>query len=197
MIDYIKGKLAGKTLTYAVIECSGVGYHLNISLHTYSQIEETESCKLFAHLSIKEDAHTLYGFADQQERQVFRHLIQVSGIGANTARLMLSSMSPLEIQQAILNKNVSLLQSIKGIGAKTAQRVILELQDKIGKGDDGSLLVTLSGALNNNIKEEALSALITLGFAKIAAEKVVDQVIKSHGAAITVEQLIKGALKAL
>ena len=104
MIDYIKGKLAGKTPTYAVIECAGVGYRLNISLHTYSQIEESESCKLFAHLSIKEDAHTLYGFADQQERQVFRHLIQVSGIGTNTARLMLSSMSPIEIQQAILNK---------------------------------------------------------------------------------------------
>jgi Holliday junction DNA helicase RuvA len=197
MIDYIKGKLAGKTPTYAVIECSGVGYRLNISLHTFSQIEEAESCKLFAHLSIKEDAHTLYGFAEQQERQVFRHLIQVSGIGANTARLMLSSMSPLEIQHAILNKNVSLLQSIKGIGAKTAQRVILDLQDKIGKGDDNSLMAALPGAINNNIKEEALSALITLGFAKIAAERVVDQVIKSHGAAITVEQLIKGALKAL
>jgi Holliday junction DNA helicase RuvA len=196
MIEYIEGRLSIKTPTYAVIECAGVGYRLNISLHTYSKIEASEKCKLFAHLSIKEDAHTLYGFADDQERQVFRHLILVSGIGANTARLMLSSLSPQEIQQAILNKNVSQLQSIKGIGAKTAQRVILDLQDKIGKADVGNSILTVQSSYNN-IREEALSALITLGFVKNAAEKVVDQVIKSQGTGLTVEQLIKGALKAL
>jgi Holliday junction DNA helicase RuvA len=197
MIDYISGKLSSKTPTYAVIECAGVGYRLNISLHTFSKIEDTEACKLFAHLSIKEDAHTLYGFADEQERLVFRHLIQVSGIGANTARLMLSSLSPLEIQHAILNKNVTQLQSIKGIGAKTAQRVILDLQDKIGKGEVNSHITHLPGVPYNNIKEEALSALVTLGFAKNAAEKIVDQILKLQGTAITVEQLIKSALKAL
>ncbi len=196
MIEYIDGRLTQKTPTYAVIECSGVGYHLKISLHTYSKIGEQERCKLYTHLSIKEDAHTLYGFSDEQERQVFRLLILVSGIGTNTARLMLSSLSPKEIQLAILSNNVAQLQSIKGIGAKTAQRVIIDLQDKIGREDTASLS-PLIGGFNNNIKDEALSALVTLGFAKNAAEKTLDQIIKSQGSAMSVEQLIKNALKAL
>lgn len=196
MIEYIDGKLSQKTPTYAIIECSGVGYHLNISLNTFSKIGAEERCKLYTHLSIKEDAHTLYGFADEQERQVFRLLILVSGIGANTARLMLSSLSPKEIQLAILNSNVAQLQSIKGIGAKTAQRVIIDLQDKIGKEDAASFAPIMAG-FNNNIREEALSALITLGFAKNSAEKTLDQIIKSQGAVMSVEQLIKSALKAL
>ncbi len=196
MIEYIDGKLAQKNPTYVVIDCAGIGYHINISLNTFTKLGEGERCKLFTHLSIKEDAHTLFGFADEEERVVFRLLILVSGIGTNTARLMLSSLSPRDIQAAILSNNVAQIQSIKGIGAKTAQRVILDLKDKVGKEGAAAFSSIISG-INNNIKEEALSALVTLGFAKNTAEKTLDQVIKLHGAAMTVEQMIKGALKAL
>ncbi len=195
MIHHLDGKLISKSPTNLVIECAGVGYVVHISLFTYSKITDSERCRIYTHLSIKEDAHTLYGFFDEEERSLFRHLISVSGIGANTARMMLSSLSPLEIQQAIINGNASVLQNIKGIGAKTALRAIIELKDKLGKA---SGVVTVSTNLSfNRAKEEALSALTTLGFVKSNAEKVLDQIIRKNGDDLSIEQLIKEALKSL
>ena len=192
MIEFLNGKLVEKTPTYIVIECHGLGYFVNISLHTYSRIEELENCKVFTHLSIKEDAHTLYGFSEIEERKLFRDLISVSGIGANTARMMLSSLSPAEIQQAIVQGNHVLLQSIKGIGNKTAQRVIIDLKDKLTK-KDGALLLNLPS--NNKMKEEALSALLTLGFPRNTIEKTLELLTKQAGEIQNIEQLIKLALK--
>ena len=192
MIEFLNGKLVEKTPTYIVIECHGLGYFVNISLHTYSRIEELENCKVFTHLSIKEDAHTLYGFSEIEERKLFRDLISVSGIGANTARMMLSSLSPAEIQQAIVQGNHVLLQSIKGIGNKTAQRVIIDLKDKLTKKDGATLLNLPS---NNKMKEEALSALLTLGFPRNTIEKTLELLTKQAGEIQNIEQLIKLALK--
>ena len=194
MINHIHGKLVEKTPTYIVIDCGGVGYFIHISLQTYSKLSDAEHCKVFTHLSIKEDAHLLYGFAEEDERKLFRQLISVSGIGEATARVMLSSLSPAEIQQAIITENVSLLQSVKGIGSKTAQRVIIDLKDKLKKGE---LLTELLLPSNNRIKEQALSALVTLGFAKNAAEKVILSLLKNNQAELTVEELIKLALNNL
>lgn len=194
MYDYISGKLAFKCPAYVVIEAGGVGYHLNISLNTYSALSANEKdCKLFTWLHVKEDAHTLYGFAEEDERRLFLHLISVSGIGAGTGRMILSSITPGEIQQAIIKGDVPLIQRIKGIGPKSAQRLVLELQDKLKKEGPGSL-TTIS--VNHTVKEESLSALVMLGFAKIAAEKVIDQILKKEEN-LTVEQLIKLALKNL
>lgn len=194
MYAYIDGKLAFKSPSYVVIDAGGVGYHINISLNTYSLISNAERCKLYTWLHVKEDGHSLYGFADEGERRLFLHLISISGIGPNTARMMLSSITPAEIQAAIINGNVALIQRIKGIGPKSAQRVILELQDKLRKeGPD-----TLTAApLNKTVKDEALSALVMLGFARNAAEKVLEQEINKNNAELTVEQLIKYALKNL
>ncbi|MFZ4740373.1 MAG: Holliday junction branch migration protein RuvA [Bacteroidales bacterium] len=194
MYSYFEGKLYEKTPTYAIIDCNGIGYMINISLHTFSKIKDQEKCKLHTHLVVKEDAHTLYGFADKEERTLFRHLISVSGVGANTARMMLSSLSPEEIFQAIVTNNVSILQSIKGIGAKTAQRIILDLKDKLEKlgGDKEIIFIE-----HNTKREEALSALIMLGFNKGLVEKMLDKIIRSESSNITVEQLIKSALKNL
>lgn len=194
MIHHLDGKLISKNPTQLVIECGGVGYVVNISLYTYSKIADTERCKVYTHLSIKEDAHTLYGFFDEEERQLFRHLISVSGIGTNTARMMLSSLSPTEIQQAIINGNAAVLQNIKGIGGKTALRTIIELKDKLGKAS--GVMTGITNLNYNKTKEEALGALTTLGFVKSNAEKVIDQIIRKN-ADITVEQLIKEALKSL
>jgi holliday junction DNA helicase RuvA len=196
MIEYLKGRLVEKTPTYAVIECSGVGYFINISLHTYSLISNNEECKLLTHLSIKEDSHTLYGFIDDTERVLFRNLISVSGVGTGTARMMLSSLAPEEIRTAILNNNIATLQSIKGIGGKTAQRIVIDLKDKLLKTSESSSQLFFSQ--NNSIKEEALSALITLGFAKNVAEKALDQILKNKTeTAPTVEKLIKTALQSI
>ncbi|WP_419801794.1 Holliday junction branch migration protein RuvA [Mucilaginibacter sp.] len=195
MYDYISGKLAFKCPAYVVIDAGGVGYHINISLHTFSQLSVNENnCKLFTWLHVKEDAHTLYGFAEEGERRLFLHLISVSGIGANTGRMMLSSITPAEIQQAIIKGDVPLIQRIKGIGPKSAQRIVLELQDKLKKEGPDSLI---SVPVNHTVKEEALSALVMLGFAKIAAEKVIDQIVKKDEENLTVEKLIKIALKNL
>jgi Holliday junction DNA helicase RuvA len=194
MINHIKGKLVQKTPTHIVVEAAGVGYFVNISLHTYAQILEEESILIYTYLNIREDAHVLFGFFDESERRLFTHLISVSGIGPNTARMMLSSISPQEIQEAIVRGDVALVQRIKGIGPKSAQRLILELQDKLKKEGSGTLL---SAPLNNTAKEEALSALIMLGFAKTSAEKVLDQIIRLEGSALSVEHLIKSALKNL
>ena len=194
MYAYIDGPLAFKSPSYVVIDAGGVGYHINISLNTYSLIGTAERCKLYTWLHVKEDGHSLYGFADEGERRLFLHLISISGIGPNTGRMMLSSITPAEIQAAIISGNVSLIQRIKGIGPKSAQRVILELQDKLKKeGPD-----TLTAApLNKTAKDEALSALVMLGFARNAAEKVLDSGIVNNKPDITVEELIKYALKNL
>lgn len=197
MITHIEGKLIEKTPTYAVIDCGGVGYLLNISLHTFSKLNvlaKEERCKLYSHLSVREDAHVLYGFAEPEERIIFRHLISVSGVGSNTARMILSSLSPLEVQQAILSGNVGQLKSIKGIGEKSAQRIIVDLKGKLGKEE---LVSDFFMASNNIAKEEALSALVMLGFAKNSAEKVLEKVLKTEGAGYSVELLIKTALKNL
>ncbi len=195
MYDYISGKLAFKCPAYVVIDAGGVGYHLNISLNTYSALSANENiCKLFVWLHVKEDAHTLYGFADEGERRLFLHLISVSGIGPNTGRMILSSITPAEIQQAIIKGDVPLIQRIKGIGPKSAQRIVLELQDKLKKEGPDSLI---SVPVNHTVKEEALSALVMLGFAKIAAEKMIDQIVKKEEEDLTVEKLIKIALKNL
>src|ERR1700749_3553113 len=194
MYAYIDGKLVFKSAAYVVIDAGGVGYHINISLNTYSKLGTGERCKLFTWLHVKEDAHTLYGFIDEGERRLFLHLISISGIGPNTGRMMLSSITPEEIQSAIISGNVALIQRIKGIGPKSAQRVILELQDKLRKeGPD-----TLTAApLNKTVKDEGLSALVMLGFARNVGEKALEQEIKKNGGELTVEELIKFALKTL
>ncbi|MFD2874521.1 Holliday junction branch migration protein RuvA [Mucilaginibacter ximonensis] len=195
MYAYIDGKLVFKSPAYVVIDANGVGYHINISLNTYSLLGDAERCKLFTWLHVKEDAHTLYGFADESERNLFLHLISISGIGPNTGRMMLSSLAPAEIYAAIVNGNVSVIQRIKGIGPKSAQRVILELQDKLRKEGPGTSTTTL--AVAQTAKDEALAALIMLGFARNAAEKVLDHELNKNGQSLTVEALIKLALKSL
>ena len=193
MITHIQGKLSEKNPTHVVIDCNGVGYMLNISLHTYSQISDNEQLKLFTHLQVKEDSHTLYGFSSIAEREMFRLLISVSGIGASIARTMLSSLTPKQIREGIATGDVVLIQSIKGIGAKTAQRVILDLKDKILKIYDIDE-VSVSGGNTN--KDEALSALEVLGFLKKQAERVVDKIMVTQPDA-DVETIIKQALKNL
>ncbi|RYD92337.1 MAG: Holliday junction branch migration protein RuvA, partial [Sphingobacteriales bacterium] len=167
---------------------------INISLNTFSFLADGERCKLYTWLHVKEDAHTLYGFADEGERRLFLHLISISGIGPNTARMMLSSITPVEIQTAIVSGNVSLIQRIKGIGPKSAQRIILELQDKLRKEGPDTLAKL---PVNRSVKDEALSALVMLGFARNVAEKVLDSEMNKNSGDLSVEQLIKFALKSL
>ena len=193
MITQIRGRLVEKNPTYVVVDCSGVGYLLHISLQTYSSITDEEAIRLYTHLSIREDAHTLYGFYTKMEREVFKLLISVSGVGPSIARTMLSSMTSEDIQNAIASENVALIQSVKGIGAKTAQRVIVDLRDKILKTFD---IDEVSVNTNNTNKEDALSALEVLGFNRKQSEKVVGTILKESPEA-TVELLIKKALKSL
>ena len=193
MITHIQGKLVEKNPTDVVIDCNGVGYLLNISLHTYSQIPDGENLKLYTHLQIKEDSHSLFGFSSIAEREIFKLLISVSGIGASTARTMLSSLTPKQVREGIATNDVVLIQSIKGIGAKTAQRVILDLKDKILKIYD---IDEDSVTKSNTSKDEALSALEVLGFMKKQSERVVDKIIMSEPEA-NVETVIKKALKNL
>ncbi|MBL4644063.1 MAG: Holliday junction branch migration protein RuvA [Flavobacteriaceae bacterium] len=193
MITQIKGRLVEKTATYVVIDCSGVGYLLHISLNTFSSLPDSEAISLYSHLTVKEDSHTLYGFINKTEREIFRLLISVSGVGPSIARTMLSSMSSEEIQQAIATENIALIQSVKGIGAKTAQRVIIDLKDKILKTFD---MDAISLAPSNTNKNEALSALEVLGFNRKQSEKVLIAILKEHVDA-SVEVLIKKALKSL
>lgn len=194
MYDYIDGQLAFKCPAYVVIDAGGVGYHINISLNTFSAIQDQERCKLYTWLHVKEDAHTLYGFHDAGERRLFLHLISVSGIGANTGRMILSSITPIEIQTAIVKGDVPLIQRIKGIGPKSAQRIILELQDKLKKEGPDSLITVPQ---HTTVREEALSALVMLGFNKAVAEKTLGQAVNNSTENLTVEQLIKIALKSL
>lgn len=191
MIHHLNGRLVEKTPTHVIIECAGVGYFVKISLHSYSAIKNDEQIKIFTHLQVREDAHSLYGFMTENERIMFTHLISVSGIGANTAILMLSSLSPEEIAAAIVNENVALIQGIKGIGAKTAQRVIIDLKDKVVKSE---MSVQNIFSLNNTTQNDALTALLALGFERKKAEKAIEKVSTGEK---SVEQLIKEALKVL
>ena len=193
MITHIQGKLVEKTPTHVIIDCSGIGYFVNISLHTFSQIPDQEAIKVFTHLQVKEDSHTLYGFISSSEREIFRLLISVSGIGANTARTMLSSLTPKQIREGIAVGDVALIQSVKGIGLKTAQRVIIDLKDKVLKIYD---IDETSLTQNNTNKDEALSALEVLGFMKKQSERIVKKIVVSSPDA-TVEFIIKEALKNL
>ncbi|MBL4709354.1 MAG: Holliday junction branch migration protein RuvA [Flavobacteriales bacterium] len=193
MIAHINGKLVEKTPTYVVIECNGVGYKLNISLSTYSKLGADESCKLFTEFIVREDAQLLYGFTDHAERRLFQLLISVSGVGPATALLVLSSADAEEIQQAILGGNAAWFKGVKGIGPKSAQRIIIDLKDKISKENisaDNSL------RLNNTVKEESLSALVNLGFNKNQAEKMIVKILQANAEA-AVEEVIKLALKGL
>ena len=193
MITHVKGRLVEKAPTSVVIESNGIGYLINISLNTFSQIPDNENLKLYTHLQIKEDSHTLYGFFTIKEREIFRLLISVNGIGSNIARTMLSSISPDQIIDAISRENVSLIQSVKGIGSKTAQRVIIDLRDKILKVYDLDEGITSS---NNTNKEEALSALEVLGINKRSSEVLVDRIVVENPD-ISVESIIKETLKKL
>jgi len=199
MYSYIEGKLAEKNPAYAIVDCNGIGYMIHISLNTYSKLKDQDFFKLFTHLAIKNEATTpvgfvLFGFAEEQERQLFRQLISVSGIGNNTAMLMLSALAPQKIYQAILENNPDILQSVKGIGAKSAQRIIIDLKDKIEKG---KLSQEIMPAQYNTNKDEALSGLTVLGFNKIAAEKALNKIAEKLGGDLPVEVLIKEALKIL
>ncbi|MEP2238195.1 MAG: Holliday junction branch migration protein RuvA [Maribacter sp.] len=193
MIHHLRGKLVEKNPTHVIIECSGVGYFVNISLNTFSKLPEQENISVFTHLQVKEDSHTLFGFVEKSEREIFRLLLSVSGIGSSIARTMLSSMSPSQVRDAIANGDVASIQAVKGIGAKTAQRVILDLRDKVLKVYD---IDELSLSTNNTNKDEALSALEVLGFARKQSERVVDKVL-GQDASLSVEDIIKLALKNL
>jgi Holliday junction DNA helicase RuvA len=194
MFEYIKGSIADLTPTYVVVDAAGVGYCVNISLQTYSSFEGKKEILVYLHQVIREDAHLLFGFASKDERELFRLLISVSGVGANTARVILSSMSAAEIQKAIVSADINALKQIKGIGLKTAQRIIVDLKDKVFGKDTGSS--QLFNTVNNTIRHEALSALVMLGFNKVAVEKVLDHLLREESPP-SVEGLIKLALKRL
>ncbi|MFN3759092.1 MAG: Holliday junction branch migration protein RuvA [Algoriphagus aquaeductus] len=195
MIAYLSGRLVFKDPTYVIIDVGGIGYQVKISLQTYSKIKDEEQIRLLTFLHIKEDAHTLYGFKEESEKRLFLLLISINGVGPNTGLMILSSLSTDEIEQAILSGDVGTIQAVKGIGAKTAQRIILELKDKIGKSS--SELTAPLGFLksSNKIREEALQALITLGFPRAVAEKNIAQVLKKTTGEISLEDLIKASLK--
>ncbi len=198
MIEYIQGDIAELTPATAVIDCHGVGYAANISLNTYSAIQGKKACKLYIHEAIREDAYVLFGFADRQERELFLLLISVSGIGGNTARMILSALSPNELINVISNENANLLKSVKGIGLKTAQRIIVDLKDKIKTGAVAAASTGGTATLpaNNEVMDEAVAALTMLGFAQGPSQKVVIGILKEEPSA-PVEQVIKLALKRL
>lgn len=193
MYEFIRGKIIERNPASIVMEAAGVGYFINISLNTYSKMDATREDILFLHQVVREDAHVLYGFADKDERSLFRNLISVNGVGASTAILMLSSLKPDEIVTAITTENVTVLKGVKGIGAKTAQRIIIDLKDKLGKLHETDQILL---SPNNTIRNEALSALVMLGFVKRDAEKIVSKILQEQPDT-TVESLIKQALKRL
>jgi len=193
MINYLQGKLAEKSPTQIVVDCQGVGYEVNISLYTYGQLPQDKSIKIYTYLQVREDAQVLYGFMQKAEREVFIKLISVSGIGASTARMMFSSLSPEEVIDAIGSADVETIKSVKGIGLKTAQRVIVDLKDKISKIEQSYEVLPQQ---NNTNKNEALSALVTLGYTKKQAEKSVQKILKDSPEA-SIEEIIKTALKNL
>jgi holliday junction DNA helicase RuvA len=193
MIEYIKGPITQLSPTFLTIETGGIGYSINISITTFAKIEGKSEYKVLIHEVIREDTHQLFGFADSIEREIFRLLISVSGVGANTARMMLSSLNPMEIEKAILGSDVNVLKSVKGIGLKTAQRIIVDLKDKVGKQAGTGEIFSLA---DNTNREEALSALVMLGFAKSVVSKVLDKIVREEKN-LTVEDIIKRALKNL
>ena len=193
MITQLKGRLVEKSPTDVVIDCNGVGYLVNISLNTFSKLTDSESISLYTHLQVKEDSHTLFGFYEKTERNLFRQLISVSGIGASTARTMLSSLSPSEIQSAIISGNVATIQSVKGIGSKTAQRVIIDLKDKVSLISENDEFI---GNIGNTNKDEALSALEVLGYNRKQTSKLIEMLV-NNSPEMSVEELIKGALNKL
>ena len=193
MYSFISGTVVEKNPTYVVLDNQGIGYFINISLNTFTAIGEQQHVKLFVHLAIREDAHTLYGFYTESERELFLQLITVSGVGCNTARLILSSMTVNEAIDAIATNNIRMIQGVKGIGAKTAQRIVVDLHDKVGKLETGGE-ISLIG--NNTLKDEALSALMVLGFNKMSIEKVLDKLLKQMENP-SVEDLIKESLRML
>jgi Holliday junction DNA helicase RuvA len=197
MIAYIDGKLTYKDPAYVIIDVHGVGYEIKISLQTYAALQDgNERCKLYTFLNIREDAHILYGFKEPDEKTLFLDLVSVSGIGPSTALVMLSSMSSAEIRHALMNEDVKTIQSIKGIGAKTAQRAIIELKDKLRKENMlGTASPSMFNVQSNKVRNEALAALVTLGIPKNVGEKSIDAILKKEGQDITVEQLIKMALR--
>ena len=195
MISYIQGAITFKNPTFIVVETGGVGYHINISLNTYAKVEALEQVKILTHQVIKEDSHSLYGFADSEERSLFRHLISVSGIGPSTAQVVLSSLNPEEVRAAIIGENVQAFKAVKGIGPKTAKRLILDLKDRLLKESDGAPISI--AAVDNTLREEALSALVALGFARIPVQKALNKIIKSQPGIRKVEDLIKLALREL
>jgi Holliday junction DNA helicase RuvA len=194
MYAFIAGDLVEVNPAYAVLRCQGIGYQIHITLSTFAKIKDLTSCQLFTHLIVREDAHTLFGFSTEEEREMFRHLISVSGIGPNTARMILSSLNHDEVVAAIQQEQVVVFQRIKGIGAKSAQRIIIDLKDKVGKGFK---VTDISLPKHNTQSQEALSALILLGFNKVQAGKVLDKVAREQGADAGVEVLIKECLKLL
>ncbi|MBN1990625.1 MAG: Holliday junction branch migration protein RuvA [Bacteroidales bacterium] len=193
MFEYIKGSIAELNPAYVVIDVNGLGYLIQISLQTYSALEGQGEGMVYLHHVVREDAELLYGFATRNEREVFRLLNSVSGVGVNTARVILSSLSTQEVERAIITDDVNALKRIKGIGLKTAQRIVVDLKDKVGKSNDPAQIF---GAANNTIRDEALSALVMLGFAKAPAVKLIEQLL-AEGVATTVEGLIKESLKRL
>ena len=196
MFDYIQGKIITRHPTYVVLETGGIGYMLHITLHGYNQIGEDPDQKIYTWLQLQEDAHRLWGFKDPAEREVFLHLVSVSGIGPNTARLVLSGMTPDECRNAILTDNELAFRQVKGVGPKTAKRLIIDLKDKILKTGTEPLVVK-AGNQRNQLVEEALSALITLGFNKGQAEKALSQVVREESATLTTESLVRHALRVL
>jgi Holliday junction DNA helicase RuvA len=194
MIAYLKGKLVHKEPTHVVIDVGGIGYQASISFNTFSEIKDKEDIRLFTHLHVREDAHVLFAFASEAEKSMFMNLISVNGVGPNTAMVVLSSLPPAELRSAILREDAATLQAVKGIGGKTAQRLILELKDKLKKvqGDEAP---TLPGLVSNTMRQEALTALMTLGIARAVAEKSIDSVLKKSGNTVSLEDLVKQALK--
>ena len=190
MINHIDGKLVDKTPTQVVIDCNGVGYSINISLQTFSKIND-ERCKLFTHLSVKEDSHTLYGFITENERKLFRHLISVSGVGPSTAQVILSTYKSDEIINYISASDVAAIKNVKGIGLKTAQRIIIDLKDKVTKS---AISDEISLDLNNTIQNEALSALVALGFSKKIAQQKIDKALRNKQGNFDVETLVRESL---
>lgn len=195
MITYIKGPITHKNPSFLVVEANGIGYHINISLHTYSRVEKEESVKLLTHLHIKEDAHTLFGFAEEIERNLFRLLISVSGVGPSTALVVLSSMNPDELRAAVIGEDVASIKRVKGIGPKTAQRIILDLKDKMIKESGDS--PTMTPVQNNTAREEALSALVNLGFPRPSIQRALNRVLRESTENLSAENLIKQALREL
>lgn len=195
MIAFLKGRLVHKEPTFVLLDVGGIGYHVHVSLQTFAEIKDQENIQLHTHLSIREDAHVLFGFSTEGEKRLFQQLISVNGVGPSTAIVMLSYMNSQELKTAIVQENALALQSIKGIGGKTAQRVIIELKDKLKKESWEESVPSVSAGPHNTLRKEALSALLTLGLPKAAAEKSVDTVLKKSGNTITLEDLVKQALK--